>query len=373
MVNVPEANVPDAQMLSEILNLNSVIARLQCESKLLKEINSQMEARINDQSMIIKLLNEDNLRLRRGDYVRVDSRGPHEVHMNVKDADSGGKKTKKPASKRHSRSSAANDMGHADPEHSESKQPQTPVLQMTENKRNETEDQSRMSQCADAIEVNRSTNANRGENELPRQTVTVAVSKREDVSVVTQTKNDGLQFVTVTDKNENVSQVREHYAVDAEEEAGATDIDGDGGRGSAGDGGDSRETTVAHGHDEGGGNWRVAQSRRVRRGSKPRPDFAVVGRASGKFSIAAVPRRASIYVSRIQPGTSVDDMKHFLGDDFPGVDCELMQSKHPNQYSSFRVYLNCEDVNRALDPNRWPVGVFVNKFFMRRQNLGKIS
>lgn len=104
----------------------------------------------------------------------------------------------------------------------------------------------------------------------------------------------------------------------------------------------------------------VASSRRV---LKP-----IVG-TSTSSNLKVVPKEhvAHLHVSRLSPSTTNDELKDFFGELIPNVTCEKLISRRPEIYSSFKVTLPAELLQKVLDPNFWPEGVAVNKFFMKRR------
>lgn len=108
--------------------------------------------------------------------------------------------------------------------------------------------------------------------------------------------------------------------------------------------------------------WQTVTNRRGTR----RRRGGIVGCASDENDVKAAPKVTFLYVSRIDPTTTTDQMHNFLTKDFPEAKCELVTSKFPDRYASFKVIINSENAGKALDPNRWPSGVYVNKFFRKR-------
>lgn len=97
--------------------------------------------------------------------------------------------------------------------------------------------------------------------------------------------------------------------------------------------------------------------------------FAIYGIAVETAAIKAVPRKSSLFVSRIMPGTTSGDMEAFLRDDFPEVACIELPSKHPDSYASFKVTLNSDNFSKAHTPDRWPSGVYVDRFFQKKTTI----
>lgn len=94
----------------------------------------------------------------------------------------------------------------------------------------------------------------------------------------------------------------------------------------------------------------------------------IFGKAKGDAPFNAVPRKAALFISRIQPGTTAENMAQSLRGTFPEVKCEPIRTKFPDEYSSFKMIINEDNVGKAFDPNLWPAGTLVNKFFSRKSS-----
>ncbi|KAL3274442.1 hypothetical protein HHI36_015830, partial [Cryptolaemus montrouzieri] len=57
----------------------------------------------------------------------------------------------------------------------------------------------------------------------------------------------------------------------------------------------------------------------------------------------------------------------------PEATCELLSSKHPNSYTSFRVCINANNFELAKYVNMWPEGALIKKFFDRVCELSKLN
>lgn len=101
-----------------------------------------------------------------------------------------------------------------------------------------------------------------------------------------------------------------------------------------------------------------------RRGSLKSP---VVGALSlDNAGLRAVPKKSFLHVTRLHPETTAAELRTFLEGQFPDVECELIKSKFPEKYASFKVAINRDNVDEAMNPQLWPRGTYVNKFFQRR-------
>lgn len=109
--------------------------------------------------------------------------------------------------------------------------------------------------------------------------------------------------------------------------------------------------------------WKTVTSKRQQRRRKP----VISGTASGtNCGLSAVPKKNYLHVTRLTPNTSCDDVLNFLRPHFDDVECEKLQSRYPQFYSSFKVGVQNLDFKRALSPDVWPLGVQVSQFFRSR-------
>ena len=86
-------------------------------------------------------------------------------------------------------------------------------------------------------------------------------------------------------------------------------------------------------------------------------------RTGNSLAVVAAVRKCSVFVSRLGPNVSVDNVKEFAN----GIindDCEVekLNVKYPT-YSSFKI--TCEDKykTKILDPESWEKGVLIRPFY----------
>lgn len=91
----------------------------------------------------------------------------------------------------------------------------------------------------------------------------------------------------------------------------------------------------------------------------------------GKLVIA--PKKAFLHVSRFSPETTIDDITNYLQGDFPEVKCGKLSSKYPYHYSSFKIMIDLVNLEKAKDPSIWPRGIYVSRFFQKRQRLDNVK
>ena len=107
-----------------------------------------------------------------------------------------------------------------------------------------------------------------------------------------------------------------------------------------------------------------------RSGSRARKPYnLVVGQKvnDGILSIRGADLTVSLYVGQIDNSYEVNDMKTFIeGQNVKVVELEELARKH-NRFKSFRLCIRKKDLDSIKDPNFWPEGIVVRRFF-RKQN-----
>lgn len=78
------------------------------------------------------------------------------------------------------------------------------------------------------------------------------------------------------------------------------------------------------------------------------------------------PSVVSFHVSRFKPEATEEMVKALFKETFPEIQCEKITSKYPNSYSSFKVSIFESNRKQFLDPEIWPAGIIVSRFFQRR-------
>lgn len=85
------------------------------------------------------------------------------------------------------------------------------------------------------------------------------------------------------------------------------------------------------------------------------------------------PSVVSFHVSRFKPEATEEMVKALFRDTFPEIQCEKITSKYPNSYSSFKVSIFESNRKQFLDPEIWPAGIIVSRFFSRRRKLSHLD
>lgn len=94
----------------------------------------------------------------------------------------------------------------------------------------------------------------------------------------------------------------------------------------------------------------------------------IVG-TSKTHNLHAVPKIkfSHIHITRLSPETTTSDLENFFNGNIPNVSCEQLTSRKPEVYSSFKLTLPTEFLEKVLSPDFWPEGIAVNEFFTKRR------
>ena len=118
------------------------------------------------------------------------------------------------------------------------------------------------------------------------------------------------------------------------------------------------DTSVVPKQDE----WQTSKHRNSRKRQR-----VIVGEseenANGVATLQTVPKFIDLHVYRLHPSTTEADVIGYLKPMFKEVLCETLPSKHPLQYSSFKVSLYSYNFSKAMDSTIWPKGACIDKFF----------
>lgn len=107
----------------------------------------------------------------------------------------------------------------------------------------------------------------------------------------------------------------------------------------------------------------VARGRKHNKSKQSKP---IIGSGVNDGFLKGIPRMVHFHVTRLQPDTSEDMVVNHLRSIVSVVTCEKLSSKAPNVYSSFKISVPSKDIKSIMDPNSWPEGVRINKFFYRK-------
>lgn len=82
-------------------------------------------------------------------------------------------------------------------------------------------------------------------------------------------------------------------------------------------------------------------------------------------AIKTAPKKTFLHVSRLNPTTTTDDLTDMVTKHFPEAVCEQLTSKYPQYYASFKVMIDLNNKEAAMNPNVWPAGSYVTRYFHR--------
>lgn len=104
----------------------------------------------------------------------------------------------------------------------------------------------------------------------------------------------------------------------------------------------------------------------VRRRQKANYKSKTIKGSALSSNLKAIVKFNHVYVTRLDKTITVEDINKYLNEKgFAVVNCEKMNSKRPDIYSSFRVGVPVNDINKLKQADIWPVGAYVNTFFWR--------
>nr|CAI5847901.1 unnamed protein product [Callosobruchus analis] len=66
-------------------------------------------------------------------------------------------------------------------------------------------------------------------------------------------------------------------------------------------------------------------------------------------------------------------MQEMIKTNFPEASVEQIQSKYPEEYSSFKVTIFQSNFTQALNVNKWPKNTIINCFFQRKRDATVIT
>lgn len=94
----------------------------------------------------------------------------------------------------------------------------------------------------------------------------------------------------------------------------------------------------------------------------------IIGKSDSKLKeIKSATKKVDLFVSRVHPETC-DNMKQWLVHMFKTADCERLIAKYPHAYASFKVTVEESNLEKALNPDTWPTGLLVSRFFRKNNS-----
>lgn len=122
-----------------------------------------------------------------------------------------------------------------------------------------------------------------------------------------------------------------------------------------------------------GGGGREYQGRVIDSGNNDdlrtrdwRRSGTVVGDCANDIALKGAPQMAYVHVYRLDPKTTVQDVLNYLNQAVEGMECMMLQSRHPELYSSFKLTVPFDRLDFIMNASLWPPGVCVRRFFHRK-------
>lgn len=96
----------------------------------------------------------------------------------------------------------------------------------------------------------------------------------------------------------------------------------------------------------------------------------IVGTGPGSSTYTLRTKLVSVFVTKFTPELEADTITSYLhsklGRKVTCMKIDTVQSR----YSSFKVTAECDDVREMYDPDLWPEGAFVRRFYKVRKSKG---
>lgn len=108
--------------------------------------------------------------------------------------------------------------------------------------------------------------------------------------------------------------------------------------------------------------WREVRKHR-------RKSNAIVGTGATSEKLQTVPKSVFVHIYRLHPNTKTNDVLEYVQPMFPEAKCEALVPKHQGVYSSFKLEVYRENINKILDDSIWPPGTCVRRFY----EVGKVN
>lgn len=114
-------------------------------------------------------------------------------------------------------------------------------------------------------------------------------------------------------------------------------------------------------------DWHVVK-RKGRQGENGRRSSTEIIRGDNEKveNLCAAPKMAYLHISRLYPTTTADDVTRYLNQLCKGVIVERLESRQPEIYSSFKLTASFDSLEILRNPNTWPKGATIKRFFHRR-------
>ncbi|KAG5868869.1 hypothetical protein JTB14_011697 [Gonioctena quinquepunctata] len=107
--------------------------------------------------------------------------------------------------------------------------------------------------------------------------------------------------------------------------------------------------------------WRQAKLRR--RGNA---SYLIGDKGGDTGDLMTVSKYIDLHVTRLKSDTQPDELLNFLKPTLSDVGCSAVKSKFPQSYSSYKVSVKEEEMNKAWTQEVWPKGALVSHFLSRK-------
>lgn len=131
---------------------------------------------------------------------------------------------------------------------------------------------------------------------------------------------------------------------------------------------ESQQAVLTEGSSETRAWTEVVKKNITKRIHPSKPKQIVVGgnSSSNNNMLKTVPKKTYLFVSRLDPSTTVNMLEDYVKVNFPEVKCEPLKAKYPEHYSSFKITINEENLEKAMDSKQWPQGALVMRYFLKK-------
>lgn len=118
-------------------------------------------------------------------------------------------------------------------------------------------------------------------------------------------------------------------------------------------------------------NW--TEVRRRNNNTKYRNKMKIVGN-NKEDTVKGVPKSVELHVYRVEKDATVESFTKLVRKNFPEATCEILNSKHPDLYKSFKVTILEENFRKSMNPDLWPHGSCISRFLdlTKRRNSPRI-
>lgn len=101
--------------------------------------------------------------------------------------------------------------------------------------------------------------------------------------------------------------------------------------------------------------------------SREKKTTGIVGTCAGGSIQAITTKSVSVFTTRFSPDLEPDTLASYLKDKLGrDVTCEKIDTVHA-RFGSFKVTAVCREVGEMYEPQLWPEGTFVRRFFEARK------